>query len=437
MLCSVIIPVFGQWHLTKNCLLSLKREIDLPFEVILVDNGANALQDDKTRDEAPILGKTLFGDNFVYLPQSENINFAGACNIGAQNAKSPLLFFLNNDTIVIKDFLLPLLEEFQTNQKIMLGPLLMFPPKNSVDYQEHTQKDFSAYTIQHMGVYYSPFNSVGHLYIDLPANHRTTKRKRELQCITGAAFLMRKEDFFALDGFDERFRNGFEDVDLCARFRENGGKIYINPKSKIVHLCSQTPGRSKYEKENASLLDEKNVKAKIYPDWHQLLEEDGYEMHVNEWMSFEVRLNPKLEEKYLPLLATNDLETIKKLYSKEPYLKKAFLALVNHADLSSQEKAEYYLYNLTLNFDYKDYLDYIKLLARANNSHQMYKEANLMEMFESSTNGRLNYLENLLKIPKLPAYFYQDVKDLIAHHNDFMQNTYANTLNEIKYLLTL
>jgi glycosyltransferase involved in cell wall biosynthesis len=67
------------------------------LKVIVVDNGST----DATATELRSYGKSLFGEFFRAVVLPENKNFGPACNIGAKIAKSPVLFFLNNDTLAI------------------------------------------------------------------------------------------------------------------------------------------------------------------------------------------------------------------------------------------------------------------------------------------------------------------------------------------------
>jgi GT2 family glycosyltransferase len=47
---------------------------------------------------------------------------------------------------------------------------------------------------------------------------------------------MRREDFDALNGFDEKYFLHVEDVDLCWRVRQAGGKVLFHPKAEVIHL---------------------------------------------------------------------------------------------------------------------------------------------------------------------------------------------------------
>jgi len=58
----------------------------------------------------------------------------------------------------------------------------------------------------------------------------------EVPTISGACFAMRREDFEAVHGFDEKYFLHVEDVDLCWRVRKAGGEVLFHPKAEVVHL---------------------------------------------------------------------------------------------------------------------------------------------------------------------------------------------------------
>lgn len=232
---SVVIPVFNKWELTRDCLLSLAEQTpEYPYEVIVVDNGSS----DDTASQLRDLGSRLFGGRFTGIRFEENRNFGPACNAGAKAASAPLLFFLNNDTLLRPGWAPPLVRALEDDPGLgAVGPLLL--------YEDNT--------VQHLGVVFSLFR-VSHLYQGFPSDHPVARRRRDLQAVTAAALMTPRELFLALDGFYEEYQNGFEDVDFCLRMRGLGKRLTCVPESVICHLESQTPGRKTSEQHNGELL---------------------------------------------------------------------------------------------------------------------------------------------------------------------------------------
>jgi len=61
-------------------------------------------------------------------------------------------------------------------------------------------------------------------------------REREVDCVWGAAMLVRREVFEQTGGFDERYFMYGEDLEWCMRVRDRGWRITFTPQARIVHL---------------------------------------------------------------------------------------------------------------------------------------------------------------------------------------------------------
>jgi GT2 family glycosyltransferase/2-polyprenyl-3-methyl-5-hydroxy-6-metoxy-1,4-benzoquinol methylase/tetratricopeptide (TPR) repeat protein len=230
--CSIIIPVWNKVELTKQCLIQVAEVTrDVHYEVIIVDNAST--------DETSAFLASLSGDVQV-ITNEQNLGFSKACNQGAKVARARYLVFLNNDTIPQEGWLQALVEEAQAYPDVaVVGSKLLYPDG----------------TVQHAGVAFARANSLPyHIYRGAPANATVVNQRRELQVVTAACMLVRREAFEAVGGFDEGYRNGFEDVDLCLKVRERGGRVVYQPKSVLYHLESQTPGRKAHDAENARRL---------------------------------------------------------------------------------------------------------------------------------------------------------------------------------------
>lgn len=257
---SVIIPAWNLWDMTAACLRSLAEHTHGEnMEVVVVDNGST----DATATELEPLGKALFGADFRPVRLPENQGFARGCNAGAAASEGDLLFFLNNDTTMTPNWLPPLRQALEQPRVGAVGPLLLYPNG----------------TVQHCGIYFTPFMAVGHLYEGFPGSHAAPRKKRPLQAITGAALLLRKSVFMDCGGFYEEYRNGFEDMDLCCELRARGYKLAVEGGSVIVHHTSQTPGRFDHNTFNGELLMRRHGSS-LKPDLHTLVALDGYELEM-------------------------------------------------------------------------------------------------------------------------------------------------------------
>ena len=273
---SVIIPVFNKWELTAACLRSLREHTpDLDFETIVVDNGSR----DETAHALQALGESLFGRRFTRIRFEENRNFGPACNAGARAAGAPLLFFLNNDTLLTPGWAPPLLEALAADPSLGgAGPLLLYEDR----------------TVQHLGVAFS-LSRVEHLYRDFSPDHPAVARKRRLQAITAAALMLPRELFLRHQGFYEDYRNGFEDLDLCLRIGQSGKHFACVPASVVIHLESRTAGRKDNDAHNSALLTQR-CRNLFRPDKHLHGLRDGFLPFIDDSLDIGLRLKDEDEE---------------------------------------------------------------------------------------------------------------------------------------------
>lgn len=344
---SVVIPVFNRWELTEDCLRSLAAHTDIPFETIVVDNGSG----DATATELPALGQRLFGQRFRSLRFTENRDFASGCNAGAAAAKTHLLFFLNNDTLLTPGWAPPLLDALQNDPGLgAVGPLLLYPQSGR---------------IQHMGVAMS-LQRLTHLYAQFPAEHPVAARPRPLQAITAAAFLVPAALFHDCGGFYQEYRNGFEDLELCLRIRQRGKRLACVPQSRVIHLESQTPGRNRYDMSNSRLFSERCGEG-FHPDLHHHAALDGFSPGLTPDLGMQFTLPP---DKALPLAALLAIpEKAYPLLLAEPLWKEAYEPVIHFLQTHGREAEALDLLLLEVEF-FPAPASYLRLAKAATRARQ-------------------------------------------------------------------
>jgi GT2 family glycosyltransferase len=223
---SVVIPVYDNWWLTARALHVLDRLRDgtLPFETIVVDNAST--------DETP---RAIGEFGWVrYLRMERNTNFAGACNAGARLADAPLVLFLNNDAYPLGDAVTPMVRAFDREEVAIAGGALFF--------EDGATQCAGFVVLPNAHWHYSCRN--------LPPTLDEVTQSRDALGVSGAAMAVRTRWFLENGGFDESYINGFEDVDLCMRARDQGRTIrYVAP-ARFAHYEAASAGRFDREAEN-------------------------------------------------------------------------------------------------------------------------------------------------------------------------------------------
>lgn len=167
----------------------------------------------------------------------ERAGFAETCNAGAARTTADVLVFLNDDTVVQTGWLEALTRPLSGPQSIAIAGAALFYPDGQ---------------IQHTGVFLRR-DSAGRLEA---YNRRSQAKTGPVPAVTGACLAIRRDVWDDLGGFDESYRNGYEDVDLCLAARRAGGEVVLTA-AQVVHLESRSPGRFDHAPQNIALLQER------------------------------------------------------------------------------------------------------------------------------------------------------------------------------------
>ena len=110
-----------------------------------------------------------------------------------------------------------------------------------------TRMLFPDNTIQHCGVVFGPGTTGPYHCLRKRPSHLVKRNLREFQAVTGACLLVRKEVWNNLQGMEEGFPFGLEDIDVCLRARQQGWRIFCNNETDSLHFESMTLGRAKLD----------------------------------------------------------------------------------------------------------------------------------------------------------------------------------------------
>ncbi len=119
-LISIIVLTFNQLETTKQCVDSLIKYTQNPYELIFVDNGST----DGTKKWIEEFGRLHTDFNCRTIFNKKNLGFAKANNQGIRIAKSDHIVLLNNDTILTEGWLSGLINCAESDPQIgLVGPM--------------------------------------------------------------------------------------------------------------------------------------------------------------------------------------------------------------------------------------------------------------------------------------------------------------------------
>ena len=242
---SIVIPCFNQHLYTYHCLRSILDHVDdEAVEVIVVD--------DESTDATAAMLADISGIRVIRNEQ--NCGFIKTCNRGAEAARGEFLVLLNNDTEVTKGWLQALRSTFaEFPDAGMVGAKLLFANDTLQEAGGIVWRDGSAWNYGRGDDPHKPEYSYC----------------RRVDYCSGACLMLRREDFNALNGFDEHYLPAYyEDTDLAFRIREMGKQVYYQPVAVVYHFEGVTSGTDleqglkKYQVTN---------KDKFYDRWKKTL----------------------------------------------------------------------------------------------------------------------------------------------------------------------
>ena len=225
---SFVVVTYNNADTIELCLTSISACIANAYEIAVVDNSP----DGQTRDAVQrfIVANP---DVIVHMivPQ-ENIGFSRACNLGARETKGEYLFFLNPDTQIINDAGACLARCLDEHPDAWAAGPAIFDSRGRV-----TRTCRNLPSLRHVILDATGLDKWWGAYKLTRFDHLQAK---QVEQIIGAAILIRRRDYDRLGGMDEQFFVYFEEVDLCKRLKEAGGKIWFWPEAKVQHLAGRS-----------------------------------------------------------------------------------------------------------------------------------------------------------------------------------------------------
>jgi GT2 family glycosyltransferase len=219
---SIVICTKDKGHLLRQLSRTLLSEDTRIADLVIVSNNTTS----------PHALETLRGladhPKVKILIHDAPFNFSRLSNLGAAAASGDFLLFLNDDIVPVSDdWLGALLAPFHEDPAVgVSGPLLLYPDER----------------IQHAGMYLGYHGMAGHTlrHGQSPQDDYLfyTTAPREVSALTGAAMLVSRACFDALNGFDELLATHLQDVDFSLRAKHSGFVNVFEPRAVLIHMES-------------------------------------------------------------------------------------------------------------------------------------------------------------------------------------------------------
>lgn len=253
---SIVIPAFNNVCLTMTCIVALlETSANNEFEILVGD--------DASTDATPTLIARI-GGRVKLVRHDVNMGFLLNCNETAKQATGKYIVMLNNDTLPLPGWLDHLIEPFERDPSIgMTGSMLL-----NADG-----------TLQEAGGIFWQDGSAWNFGRNQEPQLPEFNYAKEVDYISGASIALPTDLWRKLGGFDPAYSPAYcEDADMAFRVREQGLKVWYEPRSKIVHHEGRSHGKDVTSGIKAYQVTNQR---KLAHRWAKVLERDHFENAQN------------------------------------------------------------------------------------------------------------------------------------------------------------
>lgn len=232
---SIIIVNYNSGKLLEKCLDSIcTEESEIEFETFVVDNGSS--------DDSWKMIKEMF-PQVSLIRNADNLGFSRANNQAIRRSLGRYLLLLNPDTILRTKALEKMVHFMDEYPRAGAAGPKLIDPQGTIQlscrsFPSHRTALFNRYSLLTKLL---PANRFSREYLMTGWDHSTVQ---EVDWVSGACLLMRKEALDEIGLLDERFFMYAEDVDWCYRAKRRGWKVYFIPQAEVVHYIGQSSRRA-------------------------------------------------------------------------------------------------------------------------------------------------------------------------------------------------
>lgn len=218
----------------RLCLQSLAAVRDeANFEVIVVDNNSEDGSPQMVETEHPWVR---------LVKMTQNLGFVGGQNYAMSNRKGLHAMPLNSDTIVHPGAIKGLAEYLESHPEVGIVAPKLLNPDGSLQFSCRRFPNPVAALFRNtpLGKLF-PNNRFTREYLMQDWEHNAP---REVDWVSGAAFLVRGELLAEIGYFDPEYIMYCEDVDMCFQTWKAGKKVVYLPELEITHAIGRSTDKA-------------------------------------------------------------------------------------------------------------------------------------------------------------------------------------------------
>ena len=239
---SIVIPNMDHINDLKTTVESIMNKSTYTnIEIVIVENNSKNKETFVYYEEL----KKKYDCVHVEKLEITYFNYSRIVNFGVEKATGEYIILLNNDVeIITPNWIEEMLMYVEQKRVGICGARLYFPDRS----------------IQHAGVTIGIRGLAGHRYHELPESAFTAKDAvsyvQDLSAVTAACFMIAKENYEKVLGFDEKLAVAFNDVDFCLKILQEDLQIIYNPFVELYHYESKSRGQDDSEEKQKRFAGE-------------------------------------------------------------------------------------------------------------------------------------------------------------------------------------
>jgi N-acetylglucosaminyl-diphospho-decaprenol L-rhamnosyltransferase len=220
---AAVVVNYNAGSALSECVASLEREG--VRAIVVVDNGST---------DGSLEGLGAANPDVRVLHAGRNLGYGGGVNYGAGQTAGELLLVCNPDLVLQTGALSAMADRLAQDPSLgLVGPALVTPAgdlqPSGRAFPTLRRSSFQAA----LGVLL-PNNSYSRRYREA---NRARAETGTVDWVTGACFLVRRDAFSAVGGFDDRYFMYVEEVDLCWRLARAGWSTGYESSARVLHLA--------------------------------------------------------------------------------------------------------------------------------------------------------------------------------------------------------
>lgn len=215
---SIITINYNGWRDTCELLTSLKQFEDYSYEVIVVDNASRDDDVGRIRSAHP---------DAIVVCSDRNLGFAGGNNLGYSYANGDYILFLNNDMVLKRAMLRPMVERLSDKKIGGISPCIYYWYKPE-QIQYYGYRDMTPITLKHAT---EPFDA---------SRREEFLQPKQTEVLHGGAMMVRRDVIERVGKMTEVYFLFYEEFDWSRRMREAGYILYYEPMSQVYHKESMS-----------------------------------------------------------------------------------------------------------------------------------------------------------------------------------------------------